>query len=68
MPRKRGPARHRGCGRRTGFNEAAAVMPRKSPIQWLPLPGSGRFNEAAAVMPRKRSPAVRMSCRDTKLQ
>ncbi len=36
-----------------GFNEAAAVMPRKTRIARRARTAIGRFNEAAAVMPRK---------------
>ena len=55
--RGRGRSRegNRGRDQGRGFNEAAALLPRKSPKAAVPPPSpNARFNEAAALLPRKR--------------
>ena len=57
MPRKRPCTRCR-AGAPSGFNEAGAMMPRKSRRRRRPGATSrAGFNEAGAMMPRKSAPA-----------
>ncbi len=67
MPRKRTTALPHSDGL-TCFNEAAAVMPRKSRCHGLSQPRCSRFNEAAAVMPRKSNDARKLVSRLITLQ
>ncbi len=58
MPRKtHPPPPPRISQHAKSFNEAAAVMPRKTSTRlYCPDVPASRFNEAAAVMPRKTLP------------